>query len=59
MRQGFRLDQGGSFLVGEIRQVVNGAGVDLLLNLDGDAQWEMPIQLLGRTTVLGAANFQF
>lgn len=58
-RQAFRLDHGGSFAVGEIRQVVNGAGVDLLLNLDADTQWEMSIQLLGRTTVLGTADFQF
>ena len=58
-RQAFRLDNGGSFLVGEIRQVVNAAGVDLLLNLDADAQWEMSIQLLGRTTMLGTGDFQF
>jgi Ca2+-binding RTX toxin-like protein len=58
-RQAFRLDHGGAFLVGEIRQVVTAAGLDLLLNLDADAQWEMSIQLLGRNSVLGAADFQF
>ncbi|TNC52350.1 hypothetical protein FHG66_02070 [Rubellimicrobium rubrum] len=54
----FRLDAGGAFSRGEIRQSVTRDG-DLLveMNLDGDGQAEMSILLLGLTSRLSAADF--
>ena len=54
----FRLDDGGAFSRGEIRQTVT-SGADLLLemNLDGDGQAEMSILLLGLTSRLVVTDF--
>ncbi len=54
----FRLDDGGAFSRGEIRQTVTSTGNLLLeMNLDGDGQAEMSILLLGLTSRLVVTDF--
>ncbi len=53
----FRLDTGGAFARGEIRQTVTGGNLLLQLNLDSDPTAEMSILLLNLTSRLGAEAF--
>lgn len=53
----FRLDTGGSFGRGEIRQTVKNGNLLLEMNLDGDVQAEMSILLLGLASRLAATDF--
>lgn len=53
----FRLDEGGAFSWGEIRQVIAGGNLLLEMNLDGDTQAEMSVLLLGLSSPLGADAF--
>lgn len=56
--QAFTLDLGATFGVGEIRQIVSGGTLALLLNTDADGAAEMVIAL-NRTTTLVSADFAF
>lgn len=53
----FRLDGGGSFARGEIRQSLVSDGLLLRMNVDADSAAEMSILLLGTTTRLAASDF--
>jgi serralysin len=55
----FRLDTGGTFARGEIRQSFQDGNLHLRLNLDSDSFAEMKIVLLSRTTKVGTDDFQF
>jgi Ca2+-binding RTX toxin-like protein len=56
--QAFRLDKGGAFSAGEIKQVVSGGELILMFNTDGDAAAEMSIRVALHTSV-SAADFVF
>ncbi|TNC51494.1 matrixin family metalloprotease [Rubellimicrobium rubrum] len=53
----FRLDNGGTFALGEIRQIMTGSNLLLEMNLDGDSRAEMSILLLGLTSPLDPDAF--
>jgi len=55
--QAFKLDHGGAFEAGEIRQHHTQAGLVVEFNLDGDARAEMSILLQGFDGRLGASDF--
>lgn len=55
--QDFRLDAGGAFGAGEVRQTVSAGGLLLEFNTDGDAQAEMVILLAGVARPLGGGDF--
>ncbi|TNC72355.1 M10 family metallopeptidase [Rubellimicrobium roseum] len=55
--QSFRLDRGGCFATGEIRQSVRDGDLLLEMNIDADLQAEMAIHLEGRAAPLAASDF--
>ena len=55
--QAFALDANGSFSAGEIRQVVVGGNLTIMLNADDDQAAEMSIVLEGVTAPLAAGDF--
>lgn len=55
--QAFRLDGGGAFAAGEVRQTVAGGDLLLEFNADADARPEMAILLAGVAGPLGAGDF--
>ncbi len=55
----FRLDTGGSFSRGEIRQTMTSDGLLIRLNADGDGDAEMEILVTGVTRPLAGSDFLF
>ncbi|MFI0847471.1 calcium-binding protein [Mesorhizobium sp. IMUNJ 23232] len=53
----FKLDAGGAFVAGEIRQTVSGGNLVLDFNVDADATAEMSVVLVGQTSLLSAGDF--
>ena len=53
----FKLDAGGAFSAGEIRQTVSGGNLLLDFNVDGDATAEMSVVLIGQTAPLSVGDF--
>lgn len=55
--QAFRLDTGGGFVAGKIRQTRSGSDLRIELNTDGDTAAEMSIRLGNVSHSLGASDF--
>jgi serralysin len=55
--QAFRLDTGGVFAIGEIRQSVVLGNLFVGVNLDNDAEVEMSIRVMGLSSALAATDF--
>lgn len=57
--QAFRLDNGGTFLAGEIRQIRSGADLIVQANLDGDVEAEFSLRLSNMAGTLTEFDFVF
>ncbi|MFI0843847.1 calcium-binding protein [Mesorhizobium sp. IMUNJ 23232] len=53
----FKLDAGGAFSAGEIRQTVSGGNLVLDFNVDADTAAEMSVVLIGQTAPLSVGDF--
>ena len=56
-RQDLRLDAGGAIGVGEVGQILVRGERVIVVNTDGDADFEMAIRLAGVSAMLGAGDF--
>jgi hypothetical protein len=55
--QAFRLDAGGAFTAGEIRQTLSGTTLTIEFNTNGDAVAEMVILIQGISSKFTASDF--